>query len=635
MWLFQISVSQLRVFDLQIPENTSLDKCTLICRLLFDGKVVNLAVSQVSQIIQEKESVRFRYRLRVSTVEELVVSLSQRTAVFQVLLLNGSWRPTSADANRENEYCIGFAATSLLRLAQSECAHYEFHLMAPTHYDSSSMSCAANGGTSRGRMTVKIFMEQLAEIRLQPIELEGIGLKDGIYGLRCRLFSASSELLSSSTSSNHSFSYGNTSGGAVAVSGTARWNDAALIPSAVVFIGTRRALVMQLLQLTVLQLHRNGTETPIVSFTLRLTELQEQLVDTFLNLPFELRSNEVPITLRGVLQFRDLPVFALKVRQMSTAERKVKSLRDESGKDHSTPMLSLNSLQKPSSESKCNLNQTTKSIVPLESDVLLAKNSLAKLSNQENVYFPQEGSINNNTNSQKQNGDNDISKGKYENPLPSGVDHAMGKDEDLLGTVQEKEDDENMKKPSDAILSTDCCEDTQKNLEPIIPLPPRDKTLILKRLSNIHNAGDGKKHETYRSNNVSTSYTLREIKGMKNDLLRSEEQRIQYELSRTDMHIAILSMSLRDVHASPLITRRAFHLQRNILEQKLEHLNNAEASLLQLTDTIAKRMQFCRKMQCESMEELFRARKQLKAYAMLLLNLEEFVQTELLADEKS
>ncbi|KAH9586486.1 hypothetical protein LSM04_005584 [Trypanosoma melophagium] len=631
MWLFQVDVSRLRVLDLQFPKNIPLEGCTLLCRLLFDGKVVTIVVSQLSQVIQENDPVRFRYRLRVATLEELVATLSQRTAMFQVLLINGSWKPTSTDASKKNEWCIGFAATNLLLLAQSESAHYEFHLMAPTLSDSGSMASPAGGGKSMGRMTVTILMEELAEIRLQPTQMIAVGLKDGIYGLRCRLFSPSCELFSSS--SPCSFSYGNTSGGGVAVSGTATWSESALMPAGVLFSGTRRALALQLIQLTLLQLHCGGAETSIVSFTLRLTELQELLVDTMLNLPFELRSNEFPVKLCGVLQFTNLPVFVGKVRQMSTFKRQVIRQRDENEEGRTASMLSENALQKSSAEMTSTSIQTTKSITPLESDSFLVRgNLMTVLNNEENTCVPQKESMCRETTTSRQNSDRDIGKREDEGGFASSLNDVTAKSDALLATLQEQKDNRYMMKFSGAILSTDLCEERQTNQEQTISLPPRDKAFTLKGFSHTRNTEYCKKRDTCRSNNGTTSYSLREVSGMENDFLTCEEQRIQGELARTEMHIAILTMSLKDVHASPIITRRALHLQKNTLEQQLEGLNNAEASLLQLAETITRRMECCRKMQCESQEEMIRAREQLKTYSTMLLNCDEIVRTYIMTD---
>ncbi|KEG11460.1 hypothetical protein DQ04_02601070 [Trypanosoma grayi] len=531
-WLFQIRVSRWMVSDLQIPEGVAADGgSTLVLRLIFDGKVVNLAFPSKQQVPRANRRTSFKYRVGADSLRNLVATLSQRTAVFQIILIDGS----------EKEVLVGLASTSLLQLVRKVGAQCSFQLVPPGEV--SQM-------TTVGQLSMLLFMEQIGDVELRIKEVRASGLDAGEYKLRCQLSSCKTEAWSALIRPK---------------SGCVSWQES--MPLKLVFTGTLRTLAAQQLDVTLFRVCRNGLKMPASTLSVDLAKLQEDSKDVSREISFGLESDKTPVSVFGILELLQLPIFHQQVDQMLESpcilvcEESNEKGKSVSSGGTSVPLVGVLS----SPPLRACAPETCRHQTPSGSPAFASGASIPPLHIQEP------------TQNSRENGGKESSYN--ETSMPQGGDRAIPEATSPVAQLRKKD------------FEGDRSECAQQ--QGSCPQQPGGAAVAPGALLSVcHVVGPSEAVEGEKIHRTSCG-SVCEINNQYNEDCSNEEMRLGQELDRLNERIAFLSKTLKEILDSSEAAKETVHARISMWEQQLMELDREEASLVEISNQITEQMQLC------------------------------------------
>ncbi|KAF5224224.1 hypothetical protein ECC02_002810 [Trypanosoma cruzi] len=617
-WFFRVILDRVSFSYSQDAGGDVLHNGTLLFRLLFDGKSVDLSLPSASRNAEKTKPISFKYRIQAPSLKDLAATFSQRSVCFQIICLNAVEQQTDMDAHSSHGSLVGVASIDLLSLARNVTAQYEFPLR---------VSDAGSENRILGRVSVCITMDQICDFRMQLSELRASGLESGEYKLRYVLSSSTVDMRSGMVRSKL---------------GSVTWNNE-ILPE-VFFQGTLQALASREFTLSVLKCGENGRETPISLFTLSLLKVQTNSYESVKEIPFLIEDVDSPTIVSGVLRLSGPPVFQHYIRYVSKPSRPQNNeeMRNECkgslevaavGKPHG--VASSNPILTPVSasvETTAGSTGGANPSLPDLSDVPPLSPS-ARAEDQTSVRTPLEEAIENEKPNLTHSNSHASSNVLFHGTSPIHESEVRSCPKPLVGST-----------PATASTPTTNEQGTGDWGDSVSSFPLRSVTggdiegvcvpsIQASSTKEDDGMAEGEKHRV----NALSADTLQgekpQQKGVESQKLMYREHRLPQELDRLDERIGILQDCLQN---ACILVKNKEHdstVQIADLEQKLSELDVAEAALTRLWDRLHERFRQCTEQYRKSEREFYASMRLLEDYADVLIDIDRRISAEIHEDE--
>ncbi|EKF30112.1 hypothetical protein MOQ_006083 [Trypanosoma cruzi marinkellei] len=617
-WFFRVILDRVSFSYFQDAGEDVLHNGTLLFRLLFDGKSVDIALPSATRNAEKNKPTSFKYRIQAPSLKDLAATFSERSVCFQVICLNTVEQQSEMDVHSSHGTLVGVASIDLLSLARNAAAQYEFPLR---------VSDAASDTKILGRVSVRIAMEQICDFRMQLSELRASGLESGEYKLRYVLSASTVDMRSGIVRSKL---------------GSVKWNNE-ILPE-VFFQGTLQALALRDFTLSVLKCGENGKEAPISVFTLSLLKVKTNSYESVKEIPFLIEDVDSPTIVSGVLRLSGLPIFQHYIRYVSNPSRahnndemrkKCKESLEGAVVGESHDVASSNPILTPVSgsvETTAGSTGGANLSLPDLSDVPLLSPS-ARAEDQTSVRTPLEEAIENgranlaHSNSHAScdvlfHGTSPIYESEVRSCPKTFVDSIPATAS--APTKNEKGKGDGCDSMSSLPLRLVTGGDIEGACVPSIQASSTtEDDGIVEREKHLVDAFSADKLQGENQEQV----------GGESPKLMYREYRLPQELDRLDERIGILQECLQNPCILAKNKEHDSTVQIADLEQKLSELDVAEAALTQLWDRLHERFMQCVEQYRKSEREFLASMRRIEDYADVLIKIDRRISAGIHEDE--